>query len=252
MQALELAFSVQQAALGLDSERGEGVVVVEYRCISVYGSFQLVFELPNLREEALGLVKTSAFHVVRVYYAVAELLCALCSAAVAEIEQALAAVGHCLPAPELGLTGAGQVAREVVTLRAHYGFSYPEVLALEAAHMVQAEGDLRRRQRMHLPAPDGVVVVGCLIQQSGERRVVEAFGESAAGKVVNNQSARHDVPYELDLCIGKAADVLSAEALPIQPERRIVRGYRNCGQGDLFKGVVLLAPEHRSPGGVQA
>ena len=72
-----LRLAVQQQALALDTEGGQGVVVVDYGHFAVYGAFQLGSVAADVPEKALDLVEFPPLHVVRIQHPVAELLGAL-------------------------------------------------------------------------------------------------------------------------------------------------------------------------------
>ena len=160
-------------------------------------------------------------------------------------------MGHGLPAPELRLTRTGQTAGDIVALRSHDGFGYPEAFPLEAADVVKAKGYLLRRQRLLLPAPDGVVIVGRLVQQRRNGGVVNALCKAPAGEVVYDEGVRNDPTDDIALLLSKGAYVLAAKALPVQAQRGIMHGDSGRRQGYFLKGVVLLAPEGRAVGAVE-
>ena len=248
MEPFHLGFTVQQKALLLDAEGGEGIVVIEDGGVTVHRRGEDRFIGAHFVEKALHLIKTAAGDVVGVQNAVTELLRALGGPPVAEVQQPLAAVGHALPAPQLGLIGPGQKAGDVVALCAHDGLGDPEVFPLQTADIVQTKGDLTGRKGFFLPAPHRVVVVRHPVQRPSQGGIVGVLAQTAAGKVVHDHSAGDDFTQQLRLEPGKGAELFAAKPLPIQPEGGIMGGDGGGGQGNLVKIVILLAPEGSAVG----
>ena len=251
MQTFHLGFAVQQQALLLDPEGCQRIVVVQNGHIAVHRGGEHVLVFPHFPEEALHLKEAAAGHIVCIQNTVAELLGTLGSATVTKIHQPVAAVGHALPAPQLGLVGPGQKAGDIMPLGTHDGLSDPEILALQAPDIIQAKGDLRGGQRFFLAAPHRVVVESQLIQAGGHIRIAHMLGQTAAGEVVHDHGAGQQLMEQIRLEADEVHQFFATKALPFQAQGRVVGGDGGIGQGDLLKGVVFLAPESGAEGIVQ-
>ena len=243
--------AVQQEALALNAEGGQGVVIVDNGHIAVNGSLQGLCVLGDLPEEALDLIEFPPLHVVRVDDAVAELLRPFGGPPVAEVHHGAAPVGHPLVGPHLGLVGPGQEAGDVVALGPHDGLGDPEVFPFQPPDVVQAEGNLVGGDGLLLPAPDGVVVIGRHVQALGHPGVADMLVQPAAGEVVHHQGVRVDLVDEPGLEVHKVHNALVAEPLPVQAQGGVVGGNSLSGEGYLVEVVVLLGPEGGAVGVVQ-
>ena len=251
VQLLHLVLAVQEDALALDAESGQGVVVVDDGHVAADGGVHGLGVPADVPEKALDLAELPAFPVVRVDDAAAELLRPFGGPPVAEVHHGTAAVGHALVGPHHGLAGPGQEAGDVVALGPHDGLGDPEILPLQPPDVVQAEGDLMGRDGLLLTAPDRVVVVGDNIQALGHIRVADVLVQPAPGEVVHDHRVRVDLMDEPGLEVHKVHNALAAEPLPVQPQGGVVGGDGLRGQGDLVKAVVLLGPEGGAVGVVE-
>ena len=138
-----------------------------------------------------------------------------------------------------------------MALGAHNGLGNPKILLLEAPDIVQAKGNLVGGQRLRLSAPDRVIVVGGKVQMPGNGGVVRVLAQAAAAEVVHYHRIRDDLPQQVGLEGGEPHHALTAEALPVQPQGRVVGGDGGGGQGNFVKIVVLLGPEGGAIGVVE-
>ncbi len=133
-------------------------------------------------------------------------------------------------------------------LRPHDSLGNPEILPPKPPDIIQPESCLMRCKRLLLPAPDRVIIVSCHVQIPRHLRIIDMLIKPTARKVMQNHGSRDNFPNQPDLEIGEIHNTLTAETLPVQAERRIVRGNRLCGQRNLLKAVILLRPEGSAVG----
>ena len=247
MQPLHCGFTIQKDALLLNAERCQSVVIVDDGHVAVYRCGKDVLIVLHSAEKVLDLIEAAPGNIVRIQNAVAKLFRPFGSTPVAEVEKAVTASGHSLPAPHLGLVGPGQKAGDVVPLSPHNGLGDPEIVLAQATDIIQAKGDLTGRKGGSLAAPHRVVVIGDFVQTGGQGGKVHVLSQSAAGKIMNHHRIG-DFPAE-DVCLegSEGLDVPAAKSLPIHPQGRVVGCNGGGGEGNFVKIIVLLAPKGGTP-----
>src|SRR5699024_7783767 len=132
VQPLHCGFTIQKDALLLNAERCQSIVIVDDGHVAVYRCGKDVLIVLHSAEKVLDLIEAAPGNIVRIQNAVAKLFRPFGSTPVAEVEKAVTASGHSLPAPHLGLVGPRQKAGDVVPLSAHNGLGDPEIVLAQA------------------------------------------------------------------------------------------------------------------------
>ena len=164
-----------------------------------------------------------------------------------ELQDAVGAVGHARQGPQEVLAGTlGGVAPAPLDGAGRLLHEDPGTSAGQAPHEVTGPGDLVGGCRV---GGIGVGVVGDDVEGLGPAPVVG--GREVAHEVGGHRQARVRA-QDAGLGLHEAAQLVVAEAPPVQELGRIVEGGHGRGRADLLQARVALGPEVGAPGGVEA
>ena len=164
-----------------------------------------------------------------------------------ELQDAVGAVGHAGQGPQEELAGAlGRVAPAPLDGAGRLLHEDPGAPLRQAPHEVTGPGDLVGGGRV---GGVGVGVVGDDVEGLGPAPVVS--GREVAHEVGGHRP-RRALPQDTGLGLHEAAQLVVAEAPPVQHLGGVGEGGHGTERGDLLQARIALGPEVGGPGGVEA